>query len=145
MKGILDLAITHMPQVLPGLVLEHFLDDRMVMVSREKKRLAACNSKDYLYVDWSYGYREEHLDKLPEFQNSPFNIGYGEIALEYVLQGTGFCYMPFVSIKGHMASGRLHIVEDAPELNRPAYLIYPEFSVDADRTKKGIEGLRAVL
>lgn len=145
MQGVLDLAITHMPQVLPGLVVEHFLDDRMVMVSRDKRHLAACKNKDYLYIDWSYGYREEHLDKLPELQNSPFNIGFGEIALEYILHGTGFCYLPFVSIEGHLASGRLHVVEGAPELNRPAYLIYPEVPIDTGRTKKAIEGLRAVL
>jgi DNA-binding transcriptional LysR family regulator len=145
MQGFLDLAITHMPQVLPGLVVEHFMDDRMVMVSRAKRHLSACKNKDYIYIDWSYGYREEHLDKLPEFQNSPFNIGFGEIALEYILHGTGFCYLPFVSIEGHLAGGRLHIVEGAPELNRPAYLIYPEVSVDIERTKKAIEGLRAVL
>jgi LysR family transcriptional regulator, flagellar master operon regulator len=145
MQGVLDLAITHMPQVLPGLVVEHFLDDRMVMVSRDKRHLAACKNKDYLYIDWSYGYREEHLDKLPELQNSPFNIGFGEIALEYILHGTGFCYLPFVSIQGHLASGRLHVVEGAPELNRPAYLIYPEVPIDTGRTKKAIEGLRAVL
>jgi LysR family transcriptional regulator, flagellar master operon regulator len=144
-QGGLDLAITHMPQVLPGLVVERFLEDRMVMVSREKKRLSSCSSKDYLYIDWSYGYREEHLDKLPEFQNSPFNIGFGEIALEYILQGSGYCYLPLVAIEDHLADRRLHIVEGAPELSRPAYLIYPEFSVDADRTRKAIEGLRSVL
>ena len=134
-----------MPQVLPGLVVEPFLEDRMVMVSRDKRHLSTCKSKDYLYVDWSYGYREEHLDKLPEFQNSPFNIGYGEIALEYILRASGFCYLPLVNITEYLASRRLHIVEGAPELSRPAYLIYPENTIDMDRTKKAIEGLRAVM
>jgi LysR family transcriptional regulator, flagellar master operon regulator len=144
-QGVLDLAITHMPQVLPGLVVEPFLEDRMVMVSRDKRHLSTCKSNDYLYIDWSYGYREEHLDKLPEFQNSPFNIGYGEIALEYILRGSGFCYLPLANITEYLASRRLHIVEGAPELSRPAYLIYPEHTIDMDRTKKAIEGLRAVM
>jgi DNA-binding transcriptional LysR family regulator len=145
MKGTLDLAITHMPVTVPGLTVERILDDRMVMVARHKRHLSNCKSRDYVYIDWSYGYREEHMNKLPEFQNSPLNIGYGEIALEYILQSEGFCYLPFVSVESHIAGKRLHIVDGAPELSRPAYLIYPQVCVDVERTKLAIEGLHSVL
>ena len=44
-----------------------------------------------------------------------------------------------------IAGKRLHIVDGAPELSRPAYLIYPQVCVDVERTKLAIEGLHNVL
>jgi LysR family transcriptional regulator, flagellar master operon regulator len=60
-KGILDLAVTHMPQVQSGLVAEPFSIDRLVMVAREPMNFDDCSSKDYIYVDWSYGYLHDRL------------------------------------------------------------------------------------
>lgn len=144
-QGILDLAITHMPQVLPGLVVEPFTVDRLVMVSREPMGLDDCKNDEYIYVDWSYGYREEHMEKLPGLQASPFNIGFGEIALEYLLQSRGFTYLPATIVADYVESGRLHLVADAPSLQRPSFLVYPEVSTNPESMAQAIEGLRAQL
>ncbi len=144
-QGILDLAITHMPKVIAGLVVEPFSDDRLVMVSRQPMRFEDCKNDDYIYVDWSYGYREEHMEKLPGLQTSMFNIGYGEIALEYLLVSKGFTYLPATIAENYVEDGQLHLVVDAPSLQRPSYLVYPSVPTNPRHTSIAIEGLRAQL
>lgn len=142
-EGFLDLAITHMPRALPGLEIEQFGADRLVLVASEPRDFASCENKDYLHVDWSYGYREEHFEKLPELQASPFNIGYGEIALEYLLFESGYAYLPLTMVSGKLAAGDLHLVKDAPELSRPSYLVKPREPLHPERTQIAIDGLKA--
>ena len=145
LQGILDLAITHMPQVVSGLVVEPFTVDRLVMVSREPMSFEDCKNDEYIYVDWSYGYREEHMEKLPGLQTSPFNIGYGEIALEYLLVSKGFTYLPETIAQGYVEAGRLQRVTDAPSLKRPSFLVYPEVPTNPKHITAAVEGLRAQL
>ncbi|WP_293574988.1 LysR family transcriptional regulator [Phaeobacter sp.] len=143
-EGFLDIAITHMPRALPGLEVEEFSCDRLVLVSSTPRDFADCKNSDYLHVDWSYGYREEHFEKLPELQAPPFNIGYGEIALAYLLVEDGFAYLPFSTVEDKLATNKLHMVQGAPELSRPAYLVKSRDPVHPERTNAAIEGLRAI-
>jgi DNA-binding transcriptional LysR family regulator len=141
-QGILDIAITHMPTGFPGLLVEPFMEDELVMVSRVKQNFNSCNPDDYVFVDWSYGYREEHQEKLPGFEISNFNIGYGEIALEYLYVSDCYSYMPRGYISTDLEQNRLHIVKDAPRLSRPSYLVYSTDPRDPDKVKIAIDGLR---
>jgi LysR family transcriptional regulator, flagellar master operon regulator len=144
-QGLLDVAVTHMPTVLPGLHAEKFIDDSLVMVSNKMVTLEDCKNKDYLYVDWSYGYREEHLDKLPHLHSAPINIGFGEVALRYLLNNNGFAYLPLADIKNYIEESRLYLVEGAPALSRPAYLVYPDRPIDKQRLDVAILGLKAMI
>lgn len=141
-QGVLDLAITHMPSGLPGLVVKPFMQDELVMVARDALDFASCDPAKYIFVDWSYGYREEHQEKLPVFASSNINIGYGEIALEYLRVSDFFAYMPRAYVSEDLAHKRLHIVEDAPVLNRPSYLVYAKHSNNLDMIELAVTGLR---
>lgn len=143
-QGILGLAITHMPSGLPGLVVEPFMEDELVMVSRNVCDFASCDPVNYIFVDWSYGYREEHQEKLPEFATSNMNIGYGEIALEYLRISDCYSYMPRAYVSDDLASNRLHMVKDAPVLNRPSYLVYSKHPSNPEAINSAVIGLRAV-
>jgi DNA-binding transcriptional LysR family regulator len=143
-QGILGLAITHMPSGLPGLVVEPFMEDELVMVSRNACDFASCDPVNYIFVDWSYGYREEHQEKLPEFATSNMNIGYGEIALEYLRISDCYSYMPRAYVSDELASNRLHMVKDAPVLNRPSYLVYSKHPSNPEAINSAVIGLRAV-
>lgn len=142
-QGVLDLAITHMPSGLPGLVVEPFMEDALVMVCRRACHFADCDPENYIFVDWSYGYREEHQEKLPEFETSNMNIGYGEIALEYLRVSDYYAYMPRAYVSQEIASDQLHIVMDAPVLNRPSYLVYSKHARHPDAITAAATGLRA--
>ncbi|WP_298676664.1 LysR family transcriptional regulator [uncultured Lentibacter sp.] len=142
-QGVLDLAITHMPTGLPGLVVEPFMEDGLVMVSRRAIDFAACNPKNYIFIDWSYGYREEHQEKLPEFASATINIGYGAMALDYLRASDCYAYMPQAYVAEDLAVGRLHVVQDAPVLNRPSYLVHSKHPNHPEALAAAIAGLRA--
>lgn len=144
-QGLLDLAVTYMPKVLPGLEVELFFEDPLVMVSRDNITLTECENKNYLYIDWSYGYREAHFAELPQLHNASINIGLGEVALRYLLDNSGCAYLPKADVQSYLKQGQLHSVEDAPELNRPAYLIYAQNHEESERLKTAIEGLKSVM
>ena len=143
-QGVLDLAITHMPSGLPGLVVEPFMEDELIMVSRIARDFGSCDPADYIFVDWSYGYREEHQEKLPEFATSTINVGYGEIALEYLYASECYSYMPRAYVSDDLAENRLHIVKDAPVLNRPSYLVHSKHPRNPHAINVAVAGLRAL-
>lgn len=144
-EGILDVAVTHMPKVLPGLHLEEFFTDPLIMVADRPLQLSEVNNTNYIYVDWSYGYKEEHLEKLPHLHSSPVNVGFGEIALAYILQNQGIAYLPKHDVDSHLSSGQLFVVEGAPQLHRPAYLLFSKQSADQKKIQIAIDGLKATL
>lgn len=144
-QGLLDVALTLMPKVLPGLHIEPFMDDELVMVSHEPKTFEECSNLDYLYIDWSYGYREEHRQKLPHLHSATINLGLPEAALEYLLVNSGYAYLSLADVQKYLDEKRLYAVEGAPSLNRPVYLIYPEKSVDREQLDIAVNGLRAML
>jgi DNA-binding transcriptional LysR family regulator len=141
-QGLLDLAVTHMPKVLPGLKVEKFMDDQLVMISRQPICLADVTNDQYIYVDWSYGYREEHREKLPQLHSSPFYIGFGEIAMSYLLENDGAAYLPLVDAAQYIQQQQLYIVKDSPPLSRPAFLIYPDSPLDKHHLDIAISGLK---
>ncbi len=140
-QGLLDIAVTHMPKVLPGLYIEKLMDDQLVMVSRQNIELCNLKNDQYIYVDWSYGYREEHREKLPQLHSSPFYIGFGEVALGYLLENNGAAYLPLADVASYIEQEQLYIVKNSPMLSRPAFLLYPENPIDDSRLKIAIEGL----
>jgi DNA-binding transcriptional LysR family regulator len=142
-QGVLDLAITHMPSGLPGLIVQPFMEDELVMVSRKMLDLASCCPANYIFVDWSYGYREEHQEKLPEFATSNINIGHSEIALEYLRVSDCYAYMPRAYVADDLSHERLYIVKDAPVLNRPSYLIYASNLSNSEVVQIAVAGLQA--
>lgn len=144
-QGVLDVAVTHMPRALPGLRIEELTTDPLVLVSSTPRELSDCNNRNYVHIDWSYGYREDHLDKLPQLQMSSLNIGYGEIALDYLLQQDGCAYLPMLAIQEHLRAGRLHKVAGAPELARPCYLVQQSEPAHPDRVAIAIRGLKELL
>lgn len=113
-QSALDLAIAHMPSGLPGRIAEPSMEDELIMVSRTARDFASCDPAEYVFVDGSYGYREEHQEKLPEFATSTINAGYGEIALDYLYASSCYSCMPRAHVVDDLAKKQLHIVKDAP-------------------------------
>ncbi|MEO0328367.1 MAG: LysR family transcriptional regulator [Pseudomonadota bacterium] len=141
LQGVLDVAIIHMPTVQQGLEIKPFIEDQLVMVSRKKRSFSDCSPTDYVFVDWSYGYREEHAEKLPDFSTSPMNFGYGEIALSYLRVTDAFAYMPLAHVTNDLENQKLFLVENAPVLSRPSYLVHLKNPKDDQLLVSAIEGL----
>ena len=141
-QGVLDIAITHMPTGQAGLDIELFSDDELVMVSSIERDFKSCHPKDYVYIDWSYGFREEHQEKMPGYEISMTNIGYWEIALDYLRASDCYTYVPQQHVAAEIENGELYIVSGAPVLSRPSYLVVAKQTALNGLVQTAIEGLR---
>jgi hypothetical protein len=131
-----------MPRVAPGLRVERLLEDALVMVADRAMALGPDSAERYIYIDWSYGYREAHAHAMPELSAPSLIIGHPETALDYILCHGGAAFFPLADIAPLLAERRLFRVKEAPVLKRPTYLIYPETTADPESLDIAVAAIR---
>ena len=124
--GILDLAVVYIPQALPGLKVEELFEDELILVSSVPCSFSPKLSAGYVYVDWSYGYRQKHAEALTSFSPFRTEIGNPEAALEYIKENGGSAFFPACDVQGDLSNRKLFRVQGAPTLRRPCYVVYPD-------------------
>lgn len=140
-SGLVDVAIMYAPQHRPGLKIDLLMEEKLVLVTTDPEgRL--LEDRDYVSVDWGSDFLLHHDMSFPE-PASGFFVNLGPFALNYVLEAGGSGYFRMRSVQPHIASGRLHIVPDAPQFSYPVYAVY---SANADETVLGpaMAGLHAI-
>ncbi len=92
--------------------------------SNPQVTLEKAITEDYILVDWGTSFSIIHARTFP--QAIPImRVNVGRIALEYILAKKGNAYLAKPMVENYIASGELHIVPDAPVIERPAYAIFP--------------------
>lgn len=142
--GVLDLAVMYEPRRSPGFVIEKLIEEPLVLVATTPRRTSEDFVDDYVYVDWGPVFRTAHAEAFPHFSAPAVSVGLGQLALEYILQNGGSGYVARRHAEAHIARGALHPVADAPELQRAAWLVYPENPEDEDVHKLAVDSLRDV-
>ncbi len=143
-EGTLDLAVIYTPQALPGLKVEKLFEDKLVMVSDRAEAMSPRVAERYVYVDWSFGYRQKHAELLPELSAPRTTIGNPEAALAYVLRNGGTAYFPQSDVEDHLVEHRLHRVQGAPVIRRPCYVTYAERPAKEELLQIALEAIRTV-
>ena len=141
-EGIVDIAVMYAPQQRPGLRIELLLEERLVMVSTSK-RTKAPNPADYVYVDWGPEFAAQHSLAFPGLSSAGVVAGLGPLGREYLLAAGGSGYFRLAVVRGHLDSGRLHRVPDAPEFLYPAYAVFAD-GVESKLITPALKGLRKV-
>jgi DNA-binding transcriptional LysR family regulator len=141
-EGIVDIAVMYAPQQRPGLRIELLIEERLVMVSTSK-RTKAPNPADYVYVDWGPEFAAQHSLAFPGLSSAGVVAGLGPLGREYLLAAGGSGYFRLAVVRGHLDSGRLHRVPDAPEFLYPAYAVFAEGS-ESKLITPALKGLRKV-
>jgi len=139
-SGVLDIAIAYAPQQRPGLRVELLIEEKLIMVSTDK-RLRAPQAAHYVNVDWGPEFAAQHDLAFPELSNAPVRAGLGPLGLEYVLTAGGTGYFRLDVVRGHLESGRLRRVPGTPEYLYPAYAVYA-VGADPQLVNTALEGLR---
>lgn len=142
LEGELDVGVMYTPQTRAGFVIETLLEERLVLVSTEPKSAAPLN-EGYVYVDWGPDFRLSHNAAFPEFETPALSVGLGPLGLRHILENGGSGYFPMRIIRPLLAKKRLHLVPEAPEFARPAYLVYSA-EQQSERFNTAIQGLRYV-
>ncbi|NQV48568.1 MAG: LysR family transcriptional regulator [Rhodospirillaceae bacterium] len=142
-QGMLDIGVMYTPQSRPGLTIEKLLVERLVLVSSSPATKAA-GEPGYIYVDWGPEFRTDHSNAFPDMELAVLVIGYGPLALRYILEHGGAGYFPQHIVQTHIQSQRLHRVRRAPTFSRPAYLVYSTDDYGQEWFKTALQGLRYV-
>lgn len=136
--GVLDVAVTYAPQLLPGLKVELLFEEHLVLVRTPG---APDDDAHFVYVDWGKEFATQHDAAFPHRANPRLLVGLGPLALDYMLEAGGVGYFRLGAAKPHLDEGTLERVEGAPDFVYPAYAVYAEATL-SEGTIVAVEQLR---
>lgn len=124
-EGVIQAALLYTPQLRPGLIAEHALDDELILVASYP-----CATLDlgdaYVSVDWGPEFTHALAIALPNLTDSGRSMALGALAMDYIVNRRAAAFLPARSAKRHLDAGRLHIVADAPRFPYPSWVIWRE-------------------
>ncbi len=142
--GLLDIGVMYNPRQTPGLIVEDLLVETLMLVSTRPRAVEEGWRDDYVYVDWGREFRRRHGEAFPDMQTPAVSVGLGSLGLEYILRNGGSGYFPVRVVRPHIDKGALFEVSGAPRIQRPAYVVYPEYSRNRNTLDLALEGLRQI-
>lgn len=143
--GMLDMGLIFIEQFRKGVIQEEVYAEPLVMVSTRSGVDAGSPIEDYVLTDWGPGCNSEHAQKLPHLEDAALRMGVGSIAMDYVLNTGGTCYVQQRLAAPFLASGVLHPVAGAPVLQRRIFAIYAEDAADAPMVQAGRRLLAQII
>ena len=142
--GLLDIGVMYHPRQTSGLIVEKLLEEKLVLVSTRDRQVSQGWVEDYVYVDWGDVYRLEHANTFPEMETPAVSVGLGALGLQYILQNGGSGYFPLRVVQPMIDAGELFHLQEAPEINRPAYVVYRASPTDEAVQSLALDGLRRI-
>ena len=139
--GLVDIAIMYAPQHRPGLEIDLLIEEELVLVTTDLKTYRA-NDPRYVHVEWGPDFSLHHAVSFPDATPS-LVANLGPLALNYVLLEGGSGYFRMHAVQRHLASGKLHLVPDAPRFSFPVYAAHST-NVEAATLGAALTVLRAV-
>ncbi len=142
--GLLDIGVMYQPHHTSGLIVETLLEEALVLVSTKQRELTTGWIEDYVFVDWGDVFLDAHARAFPNMETAAVTVGLGPLGLQYILKYGGSGYFPLRVVQGMIAEKKLHLLEGAPVLKRPAYLVYNVDPIDKPALETAISGLREI-
>jgi len=137
--GSLDVGVMYTPSHSPGLVVEHLLDETLILVSSRPDDRGP--GADYIYVEWGPAFDVQHARSYPDLEPPPQVVNIGWLGVQLMLSNGGSCYLPLRMASPLIAAGRLHEVSAAPRYQHSAYMVYAKDS-DNPVMPLALQGLR---
>ena len=128
-EGRTDIGVMYTPQSRPGLKIEQLFEEKLILVSTERKARPEPQP-GYVYVDWGPEFYARHTACFPNFAGPSLSANIGWLGLQHVLENGGSGYFPKRIVLPHLKAKRLSVIAGAPEFSMPAYVVYP---LDYDR------------
>ncbi len=123
LRGLIDIAVVYTPELRPGLMAEHLMDDRLVLVSGDPMHPGGID-ESYVFMDWGPEFAAAHSRWFPDFQLSRTTLLVGAAAAPYLIRNRRTAFLPYRVADDYIRAGTLHPVPDAPELPYPAYVVW---------------------
>jgi DNA-binding transcriptional LysR family regulator len=142
--GLLDIGVMYNPRQTPGLVIEDLLVETLILVATDRRKLSDGWIEDYVYVDWGADFRRRHGEAFPGMDTPAISVGLGSLGLAYIRQNGGSGYFPLRVVQPEIDRGELFAVDEAPRMQRPAYMVYPEVARFRETLELALGGLREI-
>jgi len=123
--GVLDVAFQLEPAHLENLVVSEVALIQLIMVSdRPNLALRTALMEGYVMVDWGTSFAAAHARFFPDAPLPTVRMGIGHVALGFLLECGGSCYLAEGQVEEYLQSERLFRVQDAPIIDRRIYAVY---------------------
>jgi DNA-binding transcriptional LysR family regulator len=142
-EGVVQAALTYIPQLRPGLEAEEILQDELVMVASCKDPDLENLTSDYVFVDWGPEFVQAHAVALPKLINTGTTLSLGSMAIQYIIRRNAAAYVPARAAIPYLETGELNLVPDAPRFPFPVWVVWRE-DMDTDLRKMAAQSLRLV-
>jgi DNA-binding transcriptional LysR family regulator len=142
-EGVVQAALLYTPQLRPGLVVEHALDDELIMVSSFPDATPDMQ-EEYVSMDWGPEFMHAQAIALPNLGNSGVTMALGALAGDYIVNRRAIAYLPARAAKRRLDAGKLHIVADAPRFPYPSWVVWRD-DLDDDIAQVARSTLAAVV
>ena len=122
----LDVAFMFEPPQMAELEVREVALIKLIMVA-DRPRLSAREAvgNGYILADWGTSFAIAHARHFPDMPPPAVRMGLGRMALAFLLQNGGATYLAEQMVREHLASGRLHRVDDAPVIDRQVHVVFP--------------------
>jgi DNA-binding transcriptional LysR family regulator len=128
--GLFDIGVMYHPRQTSGLIIEDLFEETLILVTTDKEVVDGAWVKDYVFVDWGELFRARHSEAFPDLETPAISVGLGALGLEYILQNDGAGYFPVREVKSLIENQPLLTVNNTPNLQRPAYMVYASAARD---------------
>lgn len=121
----LDLAILFDPPKTEEISVEKLCEVKLLAVTHCSKDAAtASDPQPYCYVDWGNTFETLHSRFFSEQEPVKLRSSSANLALSWLLQGSGSAYLPEMMVKPYLEQGRLEPLTSAPSIARDLYAAY---------------------
>ncbi|MDH5693680.1 MAG: LysR family transcriptional regulator [Gammaproteobacteria bacterium] len=121
-EGTLDVGFMYTPRHSPGLIVEHILDEKLVLVSTRPDDRSP--KEDYVYIHWGAEFYTHHAKNYPSLERPAQTANIGWLGVQIILKNGGSCYLPSRITKPYIKDNKLFLVKDAPTFSQAAYAVY---------------------
>jgi len=143
--GALDVAVLYAAPSRPGIIAELLFEEKLVLV-RTTPADRPLAPEDHVQIDWGDEFAASYQAAFPDRPNAVVSIGYGPLALEYILAAGGSGYFRKGFIRSDLEAGRLALVPDSPEFSYSAYVVHSTKADPGvmDRIRSGLRAAAAL-
>jgi DNA-binding transcriptional LysR family regulator len=144
-EGSLDVAVLYAAPRRAGLITELLFEEKLVLV-RTTPADRPLTPRDHVQIDWGDDFASSYQAAFSDWPNPVVSIGYGPLALEYLLAAGGSGYFRKGFVRSYLEEGRLALVPGSPEFSYSAYVVH---STNADpgvmdRIRGGLRAAAAI-
>ena len=143
-NDLLDIGVMYNPRQTKGLVIEELLEETLILVATDQRKLTDGWIEDYVFVDWGAEFRRRHGEAFPDMDKPAISVGLGSPGFECIRQNGGSGYFPMRVVQTAIDRGDLFVVAGAPTMQRPAYMVYPEAARFRETLDLALGGLREI-